>query len=67
MQLTCRSCSHDFSIDEKNLDTEKVECPRCRWLTPVTRDRFSHGYFGQFGRAAVLRRRLGRKWPRSGL
>lgn len=64
MKLTCKSCRYSFSIDERNIDTEKVECPRCRWLNVVSFDRFQHGYFGRFAKTGARTRRNVSIWPK---
>ena len=65
MTLTCKSCSHDFSIDEHNLDTEKVECPHCQWPILVYRARLNRGYFGRFTRTTNIEHRQPNLWPRT--
>jgi hypothetical protein len=64
MKLTCNSCQIDFQVDEKNLDTEKVDCPVCRWPNLILRQRFDSGYFGQFlSREPTAKMRV-KKWPK---
>jgi DNA-directed RNA polymerase subunit RPC12/RpoP len=67
MNLTCKSCHHDFSVDELNLDTERVDCPKCRWPMLLVKETMSTGYFGRFSRFKNIARPLRRAWPRSGL
>lgn len=48
MKLNCQGCRHDFEIDEYNIDTEKIDCPKCSWPVLIQKNRMSHGYFGHF-------------------
>jgi len=64
MKLTCRSCQIDFQVDENNIDTEKVECPVCRWPNLILRQRFDAGYFGRFLSRTNQPRPNVRRWPK---
>lgn len=67
MKLTCKSCRHDFSVDELNLDTDSVECPKCRWPNLLSKQRLNKGHFGQFSKVKKFARPILKTWPRSDL
>lgn len=66
MKLTCKSCSHDFSIDEHNIDTDRVDCPKCTWPNLIVQSKINHGYFGHFAKRSSLNAKYKRNssWPK---
>ena len=69
MNLICKSCNHDFVVDENNIDTEKIDCPQCSWPNQIMRKRLAHGISGRFTKTGLNQRIniSGRTWPSSGL
>ncbi len=62
MDLACPGCGNSFLIDEKNIDTDIVDCPKCAFRCSVVRES-KLGRTGQLLRRGRRGLRLHSRWP----
>jgi len=67
MKLVCKSCKHDFLVDENNIDTDKIDCPKCYWPNLISQSRISQGHFGHFTKSSGGSNKFNRRtnWPKN--
>ena len=67
MKIVCKSCHHDFIVDEHNIDTEKIDCPKCFWPNIISHTKIAQGHFGHFAKSGTNARKFSRRssWPKN--